>query len=127
MLWELHTGEHGPQWPRGSGICLVCRTWAEGVSEGLTDRVALGLGLGDGQDFPGWRVIVGVRNAQTHGDLVVLVSLSTSCVVGGWGREEGRWAGPDHEVPPRRGSVCPADGLDLLVSCPTSSYTPPSE
>lgn len=98
MLWELHTGEHGPKWSRGRGICLVCRTWAEGVSEGLTDRVALGLGLGDGQDFTGWRVIVGVRNAQAHGDLAVLVSLSTGCVVGGWGREEGRWAGPDHEV-----------------------------
>lgn len=40
---------HSPRWPREGDILLFfCRKWAEGVNKGLTKKVALGLGFGDG-------------------------------------------------------------------------------
>lgn len=39
---------HSPRWSREGDILFFCRKWAEGVNKGLTKKVALGLGFGDG-------------------------------------------------------------------------------
>lgn len=39
---------HSPRWPREGDILFFFRKWAEGLNKGLTKKVALGLGFGDG-------------------------------------------------------------------------------